>query len=178
MQKTVNIVYLHCNHKYCFIAVRGELSQVPQNVATKVRNKVTLPCAGDSNKQWDVVALDSINSILTITYGKEIVDDLKDRFSLNTDGGQFSLVIKSPVLSDGTTYRCKEVINAQEQHGVAEVIVFGKTYTCIFIFFTDQSLTFLRGKYSDFLFSHKIMLNTVYKRLYNVNYLHCNLNVC
>ena len=51
-------------------------------------------------KQWGVVALDSINRELTITFGDEIVADLKDRFSLKTDGGQFALVIKSRVLSD------------------------------------------------------------------------------
>ena len=47
----------------------------------------------------------------------------------------------------------------------------------IFLFFTDQPLTFLIGKYSNCVLSHKIMFNTVYKRVCDVKYLHYNLNI-
>ena len=62
----------------------------------------------------------------------KVLDNRKDRYSLNTDGGQFALVIKSTILSDGKTYRCQDILNTAEQHVDAEVIVFGKTYFHIF----------------------------------------------
>ena len=68
-----------------------------------------------------------------ITYGGEVMDNLKDTFSLNTDGVQFDLVIKAIALSDGKVYRCKDFADAVEQYGDAEVIVFGKTYFPIFL---------------------------------------------
>ena len=134
MQKTVFIVYLHFNHNYCFVAVRADITQSPKNVATKVRQRVTLTCAFDGvtlKRQW--LRLGSKDLNFQITAGEETIEDeFKDRFSLNTDGGQFTLVIKSPVLSDGGTYRCKDVFKAQSQCGEAHVIVFGKPYFPIF----------------------------------------------
>ena len=144
----VIIVYLHSNHKDCFIAVRGDITQTPKNVATKVRQSVTLHCAGDDIIEWAVL-INPHNIIQLITYKKKVLDKYKDRFSLNTDGGQFTLIIKFPVLSDGKTYRCFDIATTLEQRGEAEVIVFGKTY---FPIFTDQSLTFLIGKYSNCFF--------------------------
>jgi hypothetical protein len=126
----VIILYLHCNHKDCFIAVRGNIIQTPKNVATKVRQRVTLLCAGDGMEEW--AELRRSGFAQSITYEEKVLDNYKDRFSLNTDGGQFTLVIKSPVLSDGGTYKCKDVFKAQSQCGEAHVIVFGKPYFPIF----------------------------------------------
>ena len=127
MQNTESLfLYLHCNHNDCFIAVRGNITQTPKNVATKVRQRVTLHCAGDGMEEW--AELRRSGFAQSITYEEKVLDNYKDRFSLNTDGGQFTLVIKSPVLNDGITYRCLDVTDQAKQHGDAEVIVFGKTY--------------------------------------------------
>ena len=121
------------------------MKQTPKNVATKVQQRVTLSCAGDvdDTMQWLVVFIDPPLTHLTLTYGNKFKNQFKDTFSLNTDGGLFALVIKSAVLSDGRTYRCKNIYEAHLQHGDAEVIVFGKTY------FVHFSLTFLCCKYSN-----------------------------
>ena len=115
----------------CFIAVRGDITQVPKNVATKVRQRLTLPCAGNSTMEWSMMVIGSNHEQVIIYNGKPL-DKFKDSFSVNTDGGQFALVIKSTVLSDGKTYRCKDVAQANYHHGDAEVIVFGKTYFYMF----------------------------------------------
>ena len=109
--------------------MRGDIIKTPKNVATKVRKRVTLDCAGgvDDKMQWTAPLTGT-----PISVRNEIVNQSKDTFSLNTDGGQFALIIKSPVLSDGTTYRCKDIYESNAQHGDAEVIVFGKTYFPIF----------------------------------------------
>ena len=137
MQKTVFIVYLHCNHKHYFVAVRGDITQAPINVATKVRQRVTLPCAFDGNSvgQWAVYVIRTKKKIENPITRDGIVEKFTERFSLNTEGGQFALVIKSPVLSDGRGYICKNIYNSFNQHGDADVIVFGKTY--IFQFVTN-----------------------------------------
>ena len=122
----VIILYLHCNHKDCFIAVRGNIIQTPKNVATKVRQRVTLLCAGDGMEEWSELRRSGFAQ--SITYEEKVLYNYKDRFSLNTDGGQFTLVIKSPVLTDGIAYRCRDVTDSINQHGDADVIVFGKTY--------------------------------------------------
>ena len=123
----VNIVYRLCNRKYCFVAVRGDITRVPENVATKVRQRVTLQCAGDSRLDWEKFIEGHVVPD-HITYAGEVLEKHKNTLSLNTDGGQFDLVIKSAALSDGTTYQCKDVADSIEQNGDAEVIVFGKTY--------------------------------------------------
>ena len=132
--KKNNIVYLHIyNHKYCFVAVRGDITRVPENVATKVRQRLTLPCAGNGSSivDWEYLRWD-LQREQPITYTGAVLDKYKERYSLNRDDGQFSLVIKPTALSDGGTYRCKDVLLVHEQHGDADVIVFGKTYFCYF----------------------------------------------
>ena len=110
--------------------MRGDITQTPKNVATKVRQRVTLPCAGVGVLEWTMFLFADVAQY--ITYFGKVFDRFKDRFSLNTDGDQFTLVIMSTVLSDGKTFRCFDVINTHEHHGDAEVIVFGKTYFPIF----------------------------------------------
>jgi len=110
--------------------VRGDITQTPSNVAMKVRQRVTLPCAGDSIMgfmQWELV-YEEFHLEQPISYGPTLLDRFKDKFSLNKDGGQFALVFKSPVLNDGGTYRCRDMADAVKCHGDAEIIVFGKTY--------------------------------------------------
>ena len=98
-------------------------------MATKVRQRVTLACAGDSTSRMHLdVVYAGPGNVQSVMYDGEVTKKFKDRFSLNKDGGQFALVINSTVLSDGRTYRCLDVNDGIKQRGDVEVIVFGKTY--------------------------------------------------
>ena len=106
--------------------MRGDLTRYPENVATKVRQRVTLHCAGTNPVDW-CMPVEGQTASHGITYAGEVLENQENTFSLNTDGGQFALVIKSTALSDGRVYRCKDVVDIVGHHADAEVIVFGKT---------------------------------------------------
>jgi len=109
------------------IAVRrGEITQTPSNVATKVGQSVSLLCAGD-HLMWENYSTSSSNPQV-LALDTTMVGRCKDgQCSLNTDAGKYELTINSPFLSDGGKYRCKSQFGTA-QYGDAEVIVFGKTY--------------------------------------------------
>ena len=125
-------MYLYCDHKYSFFAVRtDELTEAPSNVVTKVHQSVSLHCAGNGRLDWtELITSETLPK--SITYAGEVLDTLKDKYSLNTDSGQFELVIKSPVLSDGGKYRCQAVDDVVNKYRDAEVLVIGKIYFHIF----------------------------------------------
>ena len=104
----------------------GELTRTPLNVVTKVGNSVTLTCAG-TELSWVEFITNPVSSVAkTVTSGFNIQN--KSKYGLNTDpDGKYELIIKSPVLSDGGRYRCRDIWN-EANHGDAEVIVFGKIY--------------------------------------------------
>ena len=62
----------------------------------------------------------------TLTFGPELGGRCENnQCFLNTDGGDYQLVIKSAVLKDGGRYRCRGQFDPNP-HRDAEVIVFGK----------------------------------------------------
>jgi hypothetical protein len=79
-----------------------------------------------------------------LSQGQDIIQKHRHQFGLKIDGDNFDLVLKSPVLSDGAAHVCEE-----DTYSLAQLVVFGKAY---FYVFTEQSLPFLRGKYSDLIF--------------------------
>ena len=121
----MNIYLLPGNHSV-FIAVGGgELTWTPLNVVTKVGNSVTLTCAGTKLSWVEYITNPGSSVSKTITAGINIQN--KSKYGLKTDpDGKYELVIKSPVLSDGGRYRCKDIWN-EANRGDAELIVFGKT---------------------------------------------------
>ena len=103
--------------------MRGGITRSPKNVATKVRQSVTLQCDGHNHSEmlWDKKRTDGFyNTLATQKWIKAT-----HKHGLIDEKGHFDLVLKSPVLSDSGTYRCKEVWTTTD-YGVAEVIVFGK----------------------------------------------------
>ena len=103
--------------------MRGDITRSPKNVATKVRQSVTLQCDGHNHAHmlWDKKRTDGFY----YTVASQHLIIATHKHGLINEGGHFDLVLKSPVLSDSGTYRCKNVFYDTDR-GVAEVIVFGK----------------------------------------------------
>ena len=91
-------------------------------MATKVGERVTLSCAGDT-LNWVEHISNPVNA-KTITSKSNIRNT--SRHGLNTDDGKNDLIIKSTQLADGGRYTCKDLWN-DIYKAEAEVIVFGKT---------------------------------------------------
>ena len=119
--------YLLPGNHSVFIAVRGgEPTRTPLNGVTKVGNSVALTCAGTKLFWVEYITNPGGSESKTIINSTTIQN--KSKYGLNTDpDGKFELIIKSPVLSDGGRYRCKDSWD-EANRGDAELIVFGKTF--------------------------------------------------
>ena len=114
--------------KYCFIAAKGgDITQAPSNIVKKVGQRIKLLCCCGEDLTWEKY-IEAPSKSYTLSFGTTLGGRCgDDQCVLNTDDGNYELVVKSAVLGDGGRYRCKQQFKST-QHRDAEVIVFGKVH--------------------------------------------------